>query len=336
MKYIIKYAGLVLLLIAIGAGYVLYTDLVRPMNVPTKGLLYEYPKGTSVKTLSRDLAQRGIIPSGFAFLWYARLSGNAPHLHAGEYLLTPNLTPKTLLEKIRKGDIYMHALRIPEGGTMHDVIQLLTADPAIKHTMAFEGNWFVDVSSAHALGEGLLLPETYFFPKNETDLSIIKRANRDMMAYAQKAFDARDLSVPYVDVYQALIVASILEKEASIPEERTKIARVIINRLAKNMPLQMDPTVIYGMGTSYDGKLRKADLTQPGPYNTYVNGGLPPTPICFPSKNAILSAMHPAVGDFLYFVSEGDGSHYFSSTLKEHNEAVLKYVIHPQKKDIGQ
>ena len=151
------------------------------------------------------------------------------------------------------------------------------------------------------------------------------------MAFVHKAFDERDPSVPYKNEYEALIAASILEKEAAIPEERAKISRVIMNRLAKGMPLQMDSTVIYGMGRTFTGNITKNDLITPGPYNTYLNMGLPPMPICLPSKNAVLAVLHPEPGDYLYFVSRGDGSHYFSTNLKEHNNAVNKYVIEPRK-----
>lgn len=336
MKQWLGFVCLTLLLIVAGNGYFMYAGLTRPMAIPNKEMLYEYPKGRSVKMLSDDLAQQEIIPSGFAFLWYARLSQMATHLHAGEYLLTSSMTPIDLLAKMRQGDIYMHTLRLPEGGVLKNIVTLMLADPSIKHTIAYEGDWFHAISNEYISGEGMLLPETYFYPKGETDLALLKRAYRDMMLFAKKAFDERDAAVPYSDIYQTLIVASIIEKEASLPEERTKIARVIINRLDKKMPLQMDPTVIYGMGDAFDGRLRKKDLTTPSAYNTYINEGLPPTPICMPSKNAIVSALHPAEGDYLYFVSRGDGSHYFSSTLKEHNQAVIKYVINAPKKEVIQ
>ena len=231
-----------------------------------------------------------------------------------------------LIQKMRKGDIFMHTLRVPEGGTVKELLETISADPAIEHTLSFDGDWFQQITQDYKTPEGLFLPETYFFPKSETDVAILKRAYQDLIKYATASFDARDPLVRYKNIYETLIVASILEKEASIPEERTKIARVIINRLERGMPLQMDPTVIYGLGPSFTGSLTKKDLQKKGPYNTYLYPGLPPTPICLPSKNAIWSALHPAEGDYLYFVSQGDGSHYFSSTLKVHNQAVQKYL----------
>lgn len=312
-----------------------YMGLSTPMSPPKPQYLYEYVKGTSAKSFAQDLQYRGIIPSGFAWLWYARLTGVSRKLHAGEYLITASMTPKDLLAKMVKGDVYLHTLRIPEGGTLSAVLSDIKQDPSIQQTLTYQPTWFAVIMPDQRSGEGLLMPETYLFPKHETDVAILKRANKAMMRYAQQAFSERDLSVPYATVYEALIVASILEKEASIPEERRKIARVILNRLAKHMPLQMDPTVIYGMGSTYEGKLYKTDLTTPTPYNTYLNPGLPPTPICMPSKDAIQAALHPAEGDFLYFVSQGDGSHYFSSTLKEHNQAVNHFIRQRQPKDAG-
>ncbi|MFI4956966.1 MAG: endolytic transglycosylase MltG [Gammaproteobacteria bacterium] len=331
IRRLLGYLCVTLLSAMCTSAYIMYVGLIHPMPLSGKEMLYDYEKGTSLKVLSQDLAHKGLIPSAFAFRWYARINGSATHLHAGEYLITAGMTPEDLIVKIRKGDIYMHTLRMPEGGTLHEVVELLVAEPAVKHTLSFVGDWFVSISPEYHLGEGLLLPETYFFPKGESDVAILKRAFRDEMAFAQKAFDERDTSVPYKNVYEALIAASILEKEASIPEERAKISRVIINRLAKGMPLQMDPTVIYGMGPTFQGNITKNDLITPGPYNTYLNMGLPPTPICLPSKNAVLAALHPAEGDYLYFVSRGDGSHYFSTNLKEHNNAVIKYVIRAKK-----
>ncbi len=304
--------------------YQLYQGLFRPMTLPAPDIIYEYPKGVSVKTMSRDLEEKGFIRSATLFEWYIRLTGSDKRMHAGEYEVKSGMSPNALMIKMRKGEIFMHALRVPEGGTVRELLDAIKNDPSIQHTQPFEEKTVRQM-------EGLLLPETYFFPKGESDEDIIKRAHEDAMRYAAKIFEERDPAVPFKDVYETLIVASILEKEASIPAERTKIARVIINRLKLGMPLQMDPTVIYGMGESYQGKLTKKDLQTPGPYNTYLNTGLPPTPICFPSKNAVWSAVHPVDGQYLYFVSQGDGSHVFSETLDAHNKAVVRYVNRVKK-----
>ncbi len=332
MKKRLQMCALASLIAIFVALYCANQTLIQPLSVPQEEILYEYPKGTSLKSLSKNLAQKGWISSPLIVEWYVRFSNSGKYLYAGEYLITKGMSAKDLIAKMRKGEVYMHALRIPEGGTWKEVVQLIHADLAIQKTSLLEDEGFRDVASEYTTGEGLLLPETYFFPKDETDLGILKRAYREMMTFAKQAFEARDLDVPFKDVYQTLIVASILEKEASIPEERAKIARVIINRLAKGMPLQMDPTIIYGMGDAFKGNLTKKNLQTPGPYNTYLNAGLPPTPICMPSKNAIVAAVHPAQGKYLYFVSKGDGSHYFSDTLQEHNRAVVKYIVRAKEK----
>ncbi len=323
-KRIFNLACYLIACLLIFLSYQLYQGLFRPMTLPAPDVIYEYPKGMSVKMMSRDLQKKGFIRSAPLFEWYIRLTGSDKHMHAGEYEVYSGMSPNALMIKMRKGEIFMHSLRVPEGGTVRELIEAIKSDPSIQRTQPFDDNVLTKM-------EGLLMPETYFFPKGESDVDIIKRAHEDAMHYATKIFEERDPAVPFKNVYETLIVASILEKEAAIPEERTKIARVIINRLKLGMPLQMDPTVIYGMGESYKGKLTKKNLQTPGPYNSYLNTGLPPTPICFPSKNAVWSAVHPVDGKYLYFVSQGDGSHVFSETLDAHNKAVVRYVNRVKK-----
>lgn len=308
----------------------LYLD--HPIKVSCSTRLYEYQEGRSAKFLANDLAQRHVIRFPRVFEWVVRFQGAANNLSAGEYFLTNEMSHRDLIDSIVNGRVVLHELRIKEGSTIYDMIHAINSDPFLKKSLNFaEEGWFAQITTEYEHPEGLFMPDTYYFVKGEKDQAILKKSFAIMREFLNKAWEERDRSVNYQSPYQALIVASIVEKEASIPSERDEIAGVLVRRLAHKMRLQMDPTVIYALGPNFNGNLNKTDLKIDSPYNTYVHKGLPPTPIALPSRDSILSALHPAPGKSLYFVAKGDGSHHFSDSLEEHNEAVVKYVLKPKK-----
>jgi UPF0755 protein len=303
------------------------------LNLPADGLIYNLPAGASLNQLAYELEARGIIRYPRFLILLGRQMDAAKRLQAGEYSLGQGLTPRTLLETMVAGKVIQHELTIIEGMTFREMLQRVNANPILEHTL-------VDLSDAEimvALGqpqqhpEGRFLPDTYHITRGTTDLEFLQRAWQAMAARLQSEWQAREEGLPFKTADEALVLASIVEKETGVAEERPAIAGVFIRRLQKNMRLQTDPTVIYGIGESYDGNIRKRDLLKDTPYNTYTRDGLPPTPIAMPGTEAIHAVMHPAKGKSLYFVAMGEGRHYFSATLEQHNLAVDKF----QKKKQG-
>jgi UPF0755 protein len=247
---------------------------------------------------------------------------------SGEYLIPSGSSPYFIWKQLTSGTgRYYRAFTIIPGWTFKQVREALNNESALKHLIAPADS---DASIMSALGdnshdpEGMFLPETYYFLRGDADLAILKRAHNSMNTKLNEAWQGRAAGLPYQTSYQALIAASLIEKEAYLPQEQPKIGGVLINRLHKNMLLQFDPTVIYGMGDHYQGKIYKRDLLANTPYNTYVHHGLPPTPIAMPGSTAISAALHPEVHDYLYFVAKGDGSHEFTANLQDHHAAVQK------------
>ena len=234
-----------------------------------------------------------------------------------------------LLDDLVAGKVIQYALTIPEGLTFRQIMQLLRQQPELRHTLADDS----PAAVMQAIGEpgqspeGRFYPDTYHFPRGTTDVQFLRRAYRTMAGVLQQEWQARDTGLPYKTPYDALIMASIIEKETAVPAERERIAGVFVRRLEKGMRLQTDPTVIYALGQSYDGNIHRRDLSLDSPYNTYRHAGLPPTPIAAPGRDSIDAALHPAPGEELYFVARGDGSHEFSRTLEEHNRAVARYQL---------
>jgi UPF0755 protein len=258
---------------------------------------------------------------------YARVTGTSSKVKAGSYELTGSVTPLELLDKIARGDVTMQSVTLIEGWTFKQFRAALDRNEFISHDTKGMPDaavvQLVDPSIAHP--EGQFFADTYLFAKGTKDIDIMKRANRAMQRQLQSAWAARDPDLPYKSPYQALIMASIVEKETGKGSERAQIAGVFVNRLRKGMLLQTDPTVIYGMGDAFDGNIRKRDLQTDTPYNTYTRAGLPPTPIAMPGLASLAAAMHPAQTKAIYFVARGDGSSEFSETLEAHNRAVNKY-----------
>ncbi|MGH8561873.1 MAG: endolytic transglycosylase MltG [Nevskiales bacterium] len=260
---------------------------------------------------------------------YAQLSGKATQLKVGEYRISPGMTARQLIEGLVSGRAYQHALTLIEGWTFEQMMNAVAQAPALRQTLT-------DTSGAtvmQALGragehpEGRFYPDTYHFPGGMSDVDFLRRAYNTMTQILEREWQRRAADLPLNSPYEALVLASIVEKETGQPQERAQIAGVFTRRLKLGMLLQTDPTVIYGMGSAYDGNIRLTDLKRDTPYNSYTRAGLTPTPICLPGRDAIHAALHPAAGDSLYFVAKGDGSHQFSASLEAHNQAVRKFQL---------
>ena len=258
----------------------------------------------------------------------ARVLNRAPSIQAGTYRLDRPLTPLEILDKLARGDVMMIEVRFIEGTTLRQWLAQLAKEPRVKQTLAGKAEPEVRaaVGAAGPL-EGWLFPDTYRFAPGTSDAEILKRAHGAMKKRLDEAWQAKAPDLPLKTPYEALILASIVEKETGVAAERPLVASVFANRLRKGMRLQTDPTVIYGMGESFDGNIRKKDLTADTPWNTYTRDGLPPTPIAMPGLGSLQAAVRPAESDMLYFVGKGDGTHQFSRTLEEHNRGVTRYQL---------
>lgn len=302
-----------------------------PMNIPEAGIDYTLKPGTSLGSLAKDLKEKGYIESSIYLRILARWTGQGKRIKAGEYHIPSGTNPSKFLNKLVRGRVNTYNITLVEGLTFHQMLKQIKDNAALTHTLdgLSDEQIMVRLGQAGEHPEGRFLADTYNFPKGTTDLALLKRAYNAMEELLGKEWRDRDPSLPFADPYQALILASIVEKETALAKERPEIAGVFVRRLKMNMRLQTDPTVIYGMGDKYNGNIRREDLKTDTPYNTYTRGGLTPTPICMPGKDAIRAALHPAPGKNLYFVARnrGDGSHHFSETLEQHNEAVRKYQL---------
>jgi UPF0755 protein len=323
-----KFLALVLLGAALAGGW-LYHYATSPLPLPAQGYEFELKSGESLKSVARQLDAAGVLPHPWAFALLGRALGKQSGVKAGSYELEAGLSPLALLRKFTRGDVTQQSVRIIEGWTFRQMRAAVDAAERLRH----DTRGLSDADIMKALGapntpaEGQFFPDTYFYDNDSSDLAIYRRAHAAMQRHLDAAWNARDPAVPYATPYQALIMASIVEKETGQASERPFIAAVFINRLRLGMRLQTDPTVIYGLGERYDGNLHKRDLLADTPYNTYTRGGLPPTPIALPGKGAIEAALHPADSAALYFVAKGNGSHKFSNSLAEHNAAVAHYQL---------
>ena len=333
MNRIMLVAIAVLLAVALGVavlGFNVRQFLHSEMDIPEDAVVFEIPAGSAFATVSRDLAERGFIDHADWYRWYARLLDKAGGVHAGEYLIEVGTTPAQLLEMFIAGDVQLYSFTIVEGWTFRELVTALTADETVEVSIVYE-DWPAVLESFSAdveHPEGLFLPETYRFPKGTTGVDILRQAYALMQRTLEEEWQDRDTNLPLRSGYEALILASIVEKETALATERPKIAGVFTRRLVQGMRLQTDPTVIYGIGVDFNGNLTRLDLRTDTPYNTYTRGGLPPTPIALPGRDAINAALHPAAGSEWYFVATGlgDGSHKFSATKAEHDIAVQEYL----------
>jgi UPF0755 protein len=289
---------------------------------------YHLRPGTSLRAVAQQLTELGIVQRPLYFIAYARLNRLGTRLQAGEYRIEPGMSVLTILNKMVRGDVQLYDFTIIEGWSSAQLLSALQLHPELQHTLKKNidpGQVMQLLGKPNIHPEGQFLPDTYLFPKGTTDIDFLKRAHAALQQRLQSEWDMRALDLPLKTPYEALILASIIEKETGQPEERVLIAAVFINRLRKGMRLQTDPTVIYGMGNRYDGNIRFRDLREDTPYNTYTRYGLPPTPIAMPGHAAIYAALHPAQSQALYFVATGGGRHVFSNTLAEHENAVDIY-----------
>ncbi|MDJ0654269.1 MAG: endolytic transglycosylase MltG [Xanthomonadales bacterium] len=320
----------VLVLVAAGSAAYLYLDyqrfLTAPLAVGEDGLSVEMRPGMVYPDLVNQLVERRLTQGGWRWRLLGRQSPFAGSLQAGEYLFREPLTPLELLQKMASGEVVLHTLTVIEGWRFNELMQAVSGHPALKQTLpADAGPELVASELGLESVEGRFLPETYRFPRGTSDVEFLERARQSMDRVLARAWERRMSGLPYERPYEALIMASIIEKETGRADERGRIAGVFVRRLQKRMRLQTDPTVIYGLGDAFDGDLRRRDLRTDTPYNTYTRHGLPPTPIAMPGQASVEAALNPEDGDALYFVSRGDGSHVFSATLEEHNRAVDEY-----------
>lgn len=288
---------------------------------------FSIPPGTSLRVASQLIAEAGVEFSSWQFTTMARLLGKSADIKAGSYELEQGTTPWMLLGMLTRGDVTLAEIVFVEGKTFRQMRAAMDAHPALRHDTVGKDDKellsLIQASEQHP--EGLFFPDTYLFAKNSSDIDLLKRAYRSMKQHLATEWNRRDTTAPYAKPYEALIMASIVEKETGRPEDRPAVSAVFANRLRLGMMLQTDPSVIYGIGEKFDGNLRKRDLQFDTPYNTYTRTGLPPTPISMPGLASLQVTLHPPKTDKLYFVARGDGSSVFSRTLDEHNSAVARY-----------
>jgi UPF0755 protein len=318
--------GLIVALAA--AGWLGYFAL-NPVAVPQDARTLDIAKGRTLKGLARDLVGSGVLREPWSFELLGRVLGLAGGIKAGNYELPEQITPYALLGKLTRGDVSQASITFIEGWTFAQLRATLDANPAVAHdTLGLsEQDILQRLGAPQTQAEGLFFPDTYHFAAGASDLTVLARAYRTMQAHLATLWEGRAPDLPYASPYEALIMASIVEKETGREAERGLIAAVFVNRLRRNMRLQTDPTVIYGLGLRFDGNLRRQDLETDTPYNTYTRTGLPPTPIALPGQRALEAALRPPVSNALYFVARGDGSSHFSATLDEHNRAVQRYQL---------
>lgn len=302
----------------------------KPIEVSPENEVFLIKPGESSSLIVRRMQEKGFISDIYLVKIYLRYKGLEKKFQAGEYRLSDSMSAEDVIDTFVQGKTLKYNITIPEGWNLKQLLAELrekenivnTLQPDIdEHSLAR----FLKLKESHA--EGLFFPDTYQYTSGETDVEFLQRLYYRMSQVLQDQWKQRMEKLPLKTPYEALILASIIEKETGVASERQEIAGVFIRRLNKRMKLQTDPTVIYGMGDRYDGNIRRKDLREDTPHNTYVHYGLPPTPICLPGEAAIHAALNPAKGTSLYFVGKGDGSHKFSDTLEEHNKAVRKYQL---------
>jgi len=299
----------------------------RTLALPVTPFEFELQQGGHLKSMARELHVAGLLEQDWAFVWLVRLLGKSSEIKAGYYALQQPVTPLELLEIFHKGAVIQRQVSIIEGWSFKQFREVLNANPDLKHVTKdwSDAEILKSIGALEAHPEGMFFPDTYRFAVGSRDITIFKHAYQTMQQRLQEAWANRESNLPLKTPYEALILASIVEKETGAASDRSMIAGVFVNRLRRGMRMQTDPTVIYGMGEKFDGNLRRRDLKTDTIYNTYTRRGLPPTPIALPSLASLQAALHPAKTKALYFVARGDGSSQFSNNLIKHNRAVRKY-----------
>lgn len=330
MPNLLKIPLLLALLAALAAAGAAAWYVAAPLEVRSLPVEFEIPPGTGFRAAAARIEAAGVPVGRLRFELLARLLGRSQDIKAGSYELTAAPTPLELLDKLTRGDVLQAELTVLEGWTFRQMRAALDAHPGVRHDTRGldEAAILARLGAAEPHPEGLFFPDTYLFARGSSDLRILRRAYVAMRRHLAAEWEAREAGLPYRSPYEALIMASIIEKETGRAEERDRIGGVLVNRLRLGMLLQVDPTVIYGLGNRFDGNLKKIHLLTDGPYNTYTRPGLPPTPIALPGRASLRAALQPAKTDALYYVARGDGSSQFSRTLEEHNRAVRKYQLH--------
>jgi len=300
-----------------------------PLSIPETARQLQVGPGASYRSVARQLISSGVLYERFSFMVLGRIQGRWGIIKAGIYQLPESISPIALIQKLARGDVLMAEITFIEGWTFAQLRAALDASSALRHetTGLTDAEILQRLKAPESHPEGLFFPDTYRFNSGASDLQVLSRAYQTLHTRLQSAWEQRAPELPYTTRYEALIMASIVEKETGRPEDRRLIAAVFVNRLKRGMRLQTDHSVIYGLGRSFDGNLRKRDLLEDGPYNSYTRAGLPPTPIALPGQASLEAAMSPAPSGALYFVSRGDGTSHFSETLEEHNRAVQKYQL---------
>ncbi|MBO9535389.1 endolytic transglycosylase MltG [Herbaspirillum sp.] len=322
-----KLLAALLVLAALVAAAGVYWSKQPIVDASGQVIAFTITPGSGVSGSAQQIAAAGVPINPDLFALYARLSGEGGRIKAGSYELKPGYTPARLLQQLVRGEFAQEALTVIEGWSFKQMRRAIAEQPALKHdTITWtDQQVLAKLTTEYTYPEGLFFPDTYLFAKGASDMQIYKQAFALMNKKLNEAWSKRDLSLPYRTPYEALTMASIVEKETGQKSERGMVAGVFVNRLKTGMLLQTDPTVIYGMGERYQGKIRKADLLADTPYNTYTRAGLPPTPIALPGAASLAAAMNPDKTEALYFVARGDGTSHFSSSLTEHNQAVNRY-----------
>jgi len=323
--------ALILLISAAALGFCgwMVWFALSPITLAAPTVDFSIEPGSTLRSATRQMVAAGVPVSGWRFTLLARASGSGATIKAGSYQVPSGVTPLQILRKITRGEFAQADIVFVEGWTFRQMREVMNAHVYLKH----DSEKLEDSEVMARLGrpgvspEGMFFPDTYVFSRGTSDLAVLARANKAMQQQLEAAWARRQAGLPMADSYEALILASIVEKETGSPADRNMIAAVFINRLRRNMKLQTDPTVIYGMGEAFDGNLRKKDLATDTPFNTYTRLGLPPHPIAMPGRASVEAVMNPAKSDALYFVSRGDGTSEFSSTFAEHNRAVAKYQL---------
>ena len=315
----------VIVSIAAASGFAWWTKQALP--VPGAPIEFSINPGSGVAASAQQMVAAGVPVNPTLFVLLARLTGDAGRIKAGSYELKPNTSPRGLLSQLVRGEFAQEAVTIIEGWSFRQMRQAISSHTRLKHDTVklTDAELMAKISTEYKDPEGLFFPDTYLFAKGSSEIEIYRRAHQAMLAHLNEAWKNRNKDLPYKTPYEALIMASIVEKETGQKSERTMIAGVFVNRLRTGMLLQTDPTVIYGMGDAFVGKIAKKDLLTDTPYNTYTRGGLPPTPISLPGLQSLQAALAPAETPALYFVSRGDGTSQFSSNLPDHNRAVNRY-----------
>ena len=329
MKRVLLVAALVMALLAALSVKELERRWQQPLAIPGQGFPLTVAAGDSLRSVVNTLHSEGVLAYPNLVVLYGRWTGLDQQIKRGEYLLPRDTTAESMLALLQSGKVIQYQVTLPEGITLARALVILSQQKELEHVLEGPADArILELVKPHMLAEGLFFPDSYHFSRGATDWEVVQRAHSDMLAVLQQEWLDKASGLPYETAYDALIMASIIERETGLPEERAQIAGVFVRRLQQGMRLQTDPTVIYGLGDNYKGNLRRKHLADDSnPYNSYRHGGLPPSPIALPGRAAIHAALHPAAGSALYFVARGDGGHVFSATLAEHEQAVRKYQL---------